>query len=385
MNHVSRKTSPIRRSKGLDPTLLERNPYLVQLEGPDAGRRSRLFPGEAQLGRSWDCEVVLQDHGVSRVHALVRVDADGATTVVDQGSTNGTRVNGQLLGAERRDLHEGDRLQLGDAVLLRFSLQTVLTAEWHESLYSAAVRDRLTEVYNRAYLNDRLERDFADAAREDVPLSLLLFDLDHFKRVNDTWGHLAGDQVLKTIAERVQASVREGDVVARYGGEEFVVLLREAALQPALRVAERLRRAICAQPVEFEGHELSVSASFGVATTVGNRLSSASDLLASADANLYRAKESGRNRVCSAASSSCGAKGTPAPATLARWPDLFGLWKVPADLLRLPGLSCLVGDRDLDQGAREGSQLLRFEVRADGLGGLLGRSSRQLHQGLECL
>jgi len=293
-----RKTVATRRKQRLDSCALERHPYLILLSGPDSGRWYRLFPGVVRLGRSWDdCEVVIQNEGISRVHAEVSVRSGERVSVKDSGSTNGTHVNRVPVGREPAELRDGDKLQLGDSVTLKLAFQTALTAELHESMYSAAVRDGLTEVYNRAYLRARLTQELATAADGGTPLSVVMLDLDHFKTVNDTWGHAAGDQVLRTVAQRLQASVREDDILARYGGEEFVLVLPQTGLKPALRVAERLRHSIESEPVLHKGQWIPVTASLGVATTTKERVTPSEELVAQADANLYRAKTDGRNCV----------------------------------------------------------------------------------------
>ena len=166
---------------------------------------------------------------------------------------------------------------------------------------SFAYTDALTGVYNRRYMNAHLDRKIMEISDTQKPLSVVLFDIDHFKQVNDNYGHAGGDEVLKTLAERVGSSIRDFDLLARYGGEEFVVIMPSTPAEVAAMVAERLRQRLEAQAFEVSGHDqpLPITASLGVATTT-DPMETADNLLARADAALYAAKRGGRNRVCSA-------------------------------------------------------------------------------------
>ncbi|MCH7796199.1 MAG: diguanylate cyclase, partial [Proteobacteria bacterium] len=174
----------------------------------------------------------------------------------------------------------------------------------HEMLaksVSLAYTDPLTGIYNRRYMNAHLDRKIMEISDTQKPVSVLIFDIDHFKRVNDTYGHAAGDEVLKTVAERVGDSIRDFDLLARYGGEEFVVIMPSTPPDPAAMVAERLRQRLAAQPFEISGSDqaLPITASLGVATTT-DPTETSQNLLGRADAALYAAKDAGRNRVRSA-------------------------------------------------------------------------------------
>ena len=166
---------------------------------------------------------------------------------------------------------------------------------------SLAYTDALTGVYNRRYMNAHLDRKIMEISDTQKPLSVVIFDIDHFKQVNDNYGHAGGDEVLRTLAERVGSSIRDFDLLARYGGEEFVVIMPSTPADVAAMVAERLRQRLEAQAFEVSGHDqpLPITASLGVATTT-DPMETADNLLARADAALYAAKRGGRNRVCSA-------------------------------------------------------------------------------------
>jgi diguanylate cyclase (GGDEF)-like protein len=160
------------------------------------------------------------------------------------------------------------------------------------------MHDPLTSLFNRRYLDDHLKAEFAFAQRHGTKLSLLLIDADHFKKVNDTWGHAAGDSALRALAEHLRGAVRHEDMIARFGGEEFAVLAREITAEGALSVAERIRVLVEANPVRLDdGQSVSITVSVGVVTMSGERTYATADaLLEAADEALYRAKQAGRNR-----------------------------------------------------------------------------------------
>jgi diguanylate cyclase (GGDEF)-like protein len=272
---------------------------LTVLVGPEAGATCTLEHEVTVLGRDEGADIVLDDPTVSRVHARVTRSGERQHIIEDLGSTNGTFVAGRRI--RRASLATGDRVQLGRDSLFRFA---VLDAEEHElqrRLYEASMRDMLTELPNRRSLIHRLTGEVAHAVRSGRELALLMIDVDHFKSVNDELGHLAGDKVLRAIAQVGAATVRAGDVFARYGGEEFVVLARETGKLEAVALAERLRAAVMAARVDLGHHVAQVTVCVGVAVlseceaAEGHDLSTS--LLARADARLYAAKRSGRNRT----------------------------------------------------------------------------------------
>lgn len=190
------------------------------------------------------------------------------------------------------------RLKTADRIL---TLEDSLRKSYEE-IKALSVKDPLTKVYNRGYLDERLVHEVKRAFRFERPLSLIMFDIDHFKLINDTFGHTVGDRVLVGCAALMQKSIRlEIDWIARYGGEEFVIVLPETLLSGAVVAAERLRNTLASMVMEANGTEMLVTASFGVAsfmpTSQKEDLSMASALIAGADQGLYRAKKQGRNRV----------------------------------------------------------------------------------------
>src|SRR5215472_687916 len=250
---------------------------------------------EVILGRSTDCQLQVDDDGISRRHARVGIDQNGQFRVVDLGSTNGTYVNGVRVDAVV--LRDGDKIQIGSNTVLKFSLQDQLDEQYQRSIYESATRDGLTRVFNKKYLLDSLRKEFAYSLRHRIPLSLAMFDVDHFKRINDTYGHQAGDYVLARIAQRISEVVRAEDLFARYGGEEFALMLRETVEEQAYVAAERCRRIVDTTDFNFGGTPIKVTISVGIATLLDSDFSQPEDLIAAADRFLYRAKKLGRNRV----------------------------------------------------------------------------------------
>jgi two-component system, cell cycle response regulator len=270
---------------------------LTLLTSVEAGLVYWIDSEETVLGRGHGCRVRIEDSALSRRHCRILQRAEGHF-IEDLGSTNGTFVDGEALRQPRR-LEDGVRIQMGRDTVLKFSVQDELEMRATRRLYESAMHDPLTGVYNRRYLDDHLEAEFAFAARHGSSLSLMLIDADHFKRVNDTWGHAAGDTALKALAGHLQRSVRTEDMIARFGGEEFAVLAREITLDGARAVAERIRLLVEATPVQLDdGQIVTITVSVGVVTLGGDRqFSSADALLEAADEALYRAKEAGRNRT----------------------------------------------------------------------------------------
>lgn len=269
---------------------------LLRMDGPMAGEVFSLEQGSVRIGRHSIAEVALPDEGLSRVHA--QVFRDGPEWFVeDQGSTNGTYVEGERIA--RRKLHDGDIVQLGPRVAFSFTLvDSRREAVLHE-LFNASRIDSLTGTFNRKHFDQCIEEAVKGAVQRGTPLSLLLFDLDHFKQVNDTYGHPAGDAVLKYVSGLTKQGLRSADVVARYGGEEFGVLLRDTSLKAAAGVAERIRVTVSTHPAHYSGQHIPVSISIGCASLGCCIEKTPSALVALADQRLYLAKNQGRNRVVS--------------------------------------------------------------------------------------
>jgi len=276
-----------------------RHAFLLVLAGPHFGD---VFPlserKELVLGRSDDADVQLRDDAVSRRHAALRVEA-GVAELRDLGSQNGTWVNGTRTDSAR--LSDGDRVQVGSATVLQLVIADELEARWQLKVALGALQDPLTGLYNRRYLDERLTSELAAARRHGRALSVVLADVDHFKAVNDRFGHLAGDEALKLLAIALRGAIRKEDVLGRFGGEEFVVIARETGLAGARALGERIRAAVERCRCSFEGQPLGLTVSVGVTVSVGisEYVAGASEreLIEAADRALYAAKNAGRNRV----------------------------------------------------------------------------------------
>lgn len=266
---------------------------LVMLYGPDLGKRYPLGSGSVDIGRSEHAQVYVDRDSVSRKHAQVFVRGNDYL-VRDAGSTNGTYVNDVLI--EETVLGDGDRIKIGE-VIFKFLSQDNLENIYHEELYRLATTDGLTTVHNKRYFIDCIEREFSRARRHNRHLSFIIMDIDFFKKLNDTYGHLAGDYVLKRTARLIRDCIRCEDIFARYGGEEFALLLPETEHWQALQIAEKLRQRIETQEIFFDGMRLRVTLSLGVANATPEMLTP-DQLIQTADSHLYHAKRSGRNRVC---------------------------------------------------------------------------------------
>ncbi len=270
--------------------------YLIVLVGSAVGEMYKLPAGEAVIGRTRHAAVRLDDDGVSRVHASIRTSGD-RLVIDDKGSRNGTFVNGHRVNGSA-PLADGDKIQIGRTTILKFTYHDALDENFHEQMYESALRDGLTKLFNKRYFNDRLDGELRFALRHGSALAVLMIDVDHFKRINDTRGHVSGDAVLAEVAARIQNAVRNEDVVARFGGEEFVIISRATRRAEALLLGERLRRTIAARPIIVEdGAPVSVTVSVGVASYPEVEVKAPEDLIEAADKALYRAKTGGRDRT----------------------------------------------------------------------------------------
>ncbi|HET7788523.1 MAG TPA: GGDEF domain-containing protein [Myxococcales bacterium] len=276
---------------------MDKSPFLLILSGPQVGELHRLTPELVTVIGRGDADLRVRDDGVSRRHCSIQPRERGAL-LLDLGSANGTFVDGERVG--ERLLSNDDRFQIGTSTTFKFSIADELEAAVQRKLVEAALREPLTGLYNRRHFQERFAAEVAVAHRHRRPLSLLLVDVDHFKRVNDKHGHLAGDEVLKTVAQALTQGLRIEDILARFGGEEFVVLAREADAAAAMALAERLRQLVEAAQTPWEGGEgipagVSVTVSIGVAQLAPEE--NDRDLFQRADGAAYQAKKLGRNRV----------------------------------------------------------------------------------------
>jgi len=272
-----------------------RSAFFVVIAGKQTGAMYKLDVGETLIGRSKDASIKIDDEGVSRRHAKIVRQPDGTVAIVDLKSTNGTFCNGERVDAHV--LQDGDKIQLGATTIIKFSLQDSLEEDFQRHQYESATRDPLTNCYNKSYFLKRLPSEFSFAKRHDKPLSLAMLDIDWFKKINDSYGHLAGDFVLRKLGYVLQQSLRADDFLARYGGEEFALIMRGSPNRNAVQTAERIRKLVEATTFKHQGKKIAVTLSIGVATWPADNIQSGRDLVKAADNNLYAAKRKGRNKV----------------------------------------------------------------------------------------
>ena len=264
---------------------------LVVIYGSELGKKFNLDRELIQIGRSSKADIQIDQESVSRNHA--RISADGDEHVVeDLKSTNGTYVNDEPI--DRHTLRDGDLVKIGRTIF-KFLTGGNIENSYHEEIYRLTTVDGLTQVYNKRYFLETLDREISRAQRYHRPLALALFDIDFFKKINDTYGHLAGDAVLKQMATLIKARTRRDDIFARYGGEEFAIVLPELDLEHAMAMGEKLRRLIERADFTFEEHDIAVTISVGVA--IYHEGDDPATLVKRADTQLYEAKGSGRNCV----------------------------------------------------------------------------------------
>ena len=266
-------------------------PCLVIISGPDLGRRIDLARDEVSIGRSEQCTVCVNSDLVSRRHATINCVL-GRYIVVDLKSTNGTFVND--IRVDSAELKDGDLLRTGKTVLKY--LENNLELEYMQHILALATVDSLTGLYNKRHFDEVFGKEVSRSDQAGQALSLLVFDIDHFKRVNDTFGHPAGDAVLKHVAMTVKGQIRPGDTLCRVGGEEFALVLPNTPLSLASQAAELIRGAVERAVCDASGTPIPVTLSLGVAELTPHEIPEA--LYQRADERLYAAKHGGRNRVC---------------------------------------------------------------------------------------
>lgn len=271
---------------------------LLVIKGPMTGRTIYLESKPLwKVGRSTEADIVFQDDSISRFHFSASFQ-DNKWTLEDLNSVNGTWVNGERI--QSLTLVGNEKIQIGSSLVLKFVLQDEIEAAFQRELYDSATKDSLTGLDSKRYFLERLEMDFLHHGRTGHPLSIVILDIDHFKKVNDTLGHLAGDSILKQLGELLLKILRKGDALGRYGGEELVFSLRDTPLKGAKIFAERLRKLIEEHTFAYDEKRIPIRASFGVAVFVNGNFSSSAEFLKMADHYLYQAKKAGRNRVASA-------------------------------------------------------------------------------------
>ncbi len=299
----------------------ERRPALVSLRGELMAVPIPLERDEVIIGRALEADVRLNDFRASRLHARIiseQVGAAGEATyrIVDLASTNGTMVNGELI--TEAILNDGDKIVIGDH-LFRFDLLDEIDREFQQQIHRLLAHDELTGLLTSKSFFSELRRESARAEEESRPFCVLMMDLDHFKAVNDTYGHLVGSKTLEETGRVIKEALRAGDVAARFGGEEFAAFLLDASYSQGLVAAERVRMAL--EQHQFPASRvdsLNSKATHHITISIGVAAypEDATDpiqLVELADSALYRAKRSGRNRVCTYQPSIAAVQGTLPP------------------------------------------------------------------------
>lgn len=274
--------------------------YFTVIEGADFGRVFLLEKQETVIGRSDEADIQVDDEKVSRKHLKLMLMSNQKgeqwAKVVDLGSKNGIYINGARVFDH--DLKTNDKLKVGDTIL-KFEIKDRLDVSYHDKLYQQATRDPLTGLSNRNHFQNEFRKFISIAARYNRPISIIMLDIDFFKKINDTYGHDVGDSVLKEVAKIIMHHVRNHDVAARFGGEEFVMLLPETAISGAVVVAERIRVALENKDFVPMGCHHRVTISIGIGEYPSSGLEG-DEIIKRADEALYQAKSGGRNRVCAA-------------------------------------------------------------------------------------
>ncbi|QDG51882.1 GGDEF domain-containing protein [Persicimonas caeni] len=269
--------------------------YLIVISGPHVGRMYKVDQNNITMGRSPKVDLQLNDVGVSRQHARIVHHGDDVF-VEDLQSANGTYINGRRVTSEYQ-LQDGDKITLGTTTILKFTYHDKLDEDFQRQMFDAALRDGLTGAYNKKYMMNHLRSELSYALRHGTHLSMLMFDVDHFKNTNDTYGHLAGDRILAKLSELAMQSIRNEDTFARYGGEEFAIICRGIAIDQCARLGNRIRKLVEQTDFIYEGQNIPVTISVGVSGVPGVQARAPEDLIGAADEALYAAKNAGRNRV----------------------------------------------------------------------------------------
>lgn len=277
----------------------EKKACFVVLNGLDAGKVIPLPAQVVVIGRGDNCDVTLQDEGLSRFHAEVLYSAvTGRAVVRDLGSKNGTFMAGKRI--EEAELRNGEKILLGRHTVLKFLIQDALEESFQQAISGSATRDALTGVHNRRYLAERLGADLSYARRHRVPLTLVLFDLDHFERINESHGYPIGDQLLVAITRAVIRTVRAEDVLVRFGGEEFLIVAQGTDFDGGRTLGERVRQRIAQEPFRILDNgerRITVTASVAVTTIPPSAVVDSEQALSELEKVLAAAKIEGRNRV----------------------------------------------------------------------------------------
>lgn len=297
MEEDSKERTIITDIPGVDEVVKKsKHAYIIFLSGPLIGKVHLIKDGSVIVGRAPDVDIPINDLGISR-HHISLISEKNSVLVRDLGSTNGTFVNGKRI--TERELNDGDKIQISSSTIIKFAYQDQVEDIFHNELYKMATIDPLTGAYNKRFFTNRLKEEFSYALRKNIPLTLIMMDLDMFKKVNDNFGHPAGDFALGHLATLTRTVIRNEDIFARFGGEEFAIILKSTELKGAGILCERLRRLIEESEFKFEEQILPITISIGFATLHDKNFKDFETLLQEADNMLYQSKNNGRNRVTS--------------------------------------------------------------------------------------
>lgn len=277
---------------------------LVQYNGDQMGKRFSVEKNMNIAGRSPEASIFIDEPSVSRMHAKI-FSSVGKITIEDLGSSNGTFINDEAV-KQKSTLKDGDMIRLG-AIILKFFSSTNMDNLIHDKIYRLVTIDVGTGVYNKRHLQNTISSEFKVARTYNQDISVIYYDLDFFKSVNDTYGHDAGDQILKESAHLVKTLIRKQDILCRFGGEEFVIILPSTSEKVATDLAERIRQSLENHVFKIPQSQQSGQAivkhqqtiSMGVAG-INADIKSAKELLEKADRRLYHSKQTGRNKVTAA-------------------------------------------------------------------------------------
>jgi diguanylate cyclase (GGDEF)-like protein len=266
--------------------------FLIEIHGPSLGKNYPVTDEMITIGRDATATIQIDQENVSRTHCKLET-ANGTTHIEDLGSTNGTYLNDVPIQRER--LRHGDLIKVG-GVVFKFISGGNIEGLYHEEIYRMTIVDGLTQVANKRYLLEFLDREISRSIRFGRPLAIIMMDIDHFKEINDTFGHLAGDYILKEMCAHLSSLVGQEALLSRYGGEEFVVVLPETNLSTATTIAEKARQMVEQHGFMFAGTEIPVTISLGAAE-LSPMSADPLNFIQAADERMYDAKRSGRNRV----------------------------------------------------------------------------------------
>jgi diguanylate cyclase (GGDEF)-like protein len=270
------------------------DPCLTQLSGTGSGQVFNLKNRVLKIGRDRNCDLWIEDPHISRIHATLS-NQDEVTSISDEGSTNGVFINGKKV--TKQILKNGDRILIGTRLHFKYSLEFADYQQVQNQKYIQANYDSLTKLYNKRFFSDIISKEFSFHRRNKNPLSLLMIDIDYFKKINDQYGHLVGDSILAQVGEIIRTSIRHENIACRYGGEEFSVLLRNTGPLAAEVVAERIRKAVETADFAASSHPIKVTVSVGIATYDHQNFETYEELIKFADELLYESKLGGRNKI----------------------------------------------------------------------------------------